>query len=68
MFHLKTFEWIDYTGKEDDKEVAVYILKSARRLETATVFPESFMMNKRRVFAELEIATRGSRACELTMG
>ncbi|KAJ4902906.1 F-box/FBD/LRR-repeat protein [Raphanus sativus] len=62
LFHLKTFEWIDYTGKEDDKEVAVYILKSARRLETATVFPESFMMNKRRVFAELEIATRGSRA------
>ncbi|KAL0897721.1 hypothetical protein Bca101_081682 [Brassica carinata] len=63
LFHLKTFEWIEYKGTEDEKEVAVYILKNARRLVTATVFPESLM-----VFEELEIATRGSRACELTMG
>ncbi|CAH8367184.1 unnamed protein product [Eruca vesicaria subsp. sativa] len=67
LFHLKTFEWIDYNGTEDEKEVAVYILKKARRLVTATVFP-AFMVNKRLVFEELEIATRGSRACELTMG
>lgn len=68
LFHLKTFEWVDYNGTEDEKRVAVYVLKNARRLETATVFPESLMMNKRLVFEELEIATRGSRACELTMG
>ncbi|CAH2069705.1 unnamed protein product [Thlaspi arvense] len=68
LFHLKTFEWKEYDGTEKAKEVAIYILKTAGRLVTATVVPESLRVNKRRVFEELESATRGSRACELTMG
>ncbi|CAF1861426.1 FBD-associated F-box protein At3g49020-like [Brassica napus] len=30
LFHLKTFEWKEYNGTEDEKQVAVYILKNAR--------------------------------------
>ncbi|CAA7062495.1 unnamed protein product [Microthlaspi erraticum] len=68
FFHLETFEWREYEGAETQKEVAVYILKNARRLVTATVFPDSLRGGQRRVFDELEFATRGSRACELTLG
>lgn len=68
LFHLKTFEWKEYNGTEDEKEGAIYILKNERRLVTATVFPDSLMLNKCRVFKELEIAMRDSRACELKLG
>ncbi|KAF8084693.1 hypothetical protein N665_0707s0025, partial [Sinapis alba] len=70
LFRLKPFKWREYEGTEAEKEVAVYIMKNARRLEIATVFPDSLMdmVNKHRVFEELEIATRDSRACELTIG
>lgn len=34
---LKTLVWEDYEGEvEDEREVAQYILRNARRLETAT--------------------------------
>ncbi|CAL9233941.1 unnamed protein product [Arabidopsis halleri] len=66
LFHLKTFEWTYYEGKLEQKEVAIYILKNARRLVTATVRCGSYWASKQ-AFEELEFATRGSRACELTM-
>ncbi|XP_020885643.1 F-box/FBD/LRR-repeat protein At5g56420-like isoform X2 [Arabidopsis lyrata subsp. lyrata] len=68
LYHLKTLEWRDYAGTEVEKEVAVYILKNARRLETATIYPDSDkLVQKHQMFEELEIASRKSRACELTM-
>ncbi|XP_010483164.1 PREDICTED: F-box/FBD/LRR-repeat protein At5g56420-like [Camelina sativa] len=68
LYHLKTFEWRDYAGTEVDKEVAVYILKNAKRLETATIYPETDeLVHRHKMFEELEIASRSSRACELTM-
>ncbi|XP_020885537.1 F-box/FBD/LRR-repeat protein At5g56420 [Arabidopsis lyrata subsp. lyrata] len=69
LFHLKTFEWRDYKGTQAEKEVAMYILKNARRLVNATIYPDSVkLVRKHRMFEELEIASRDSRACELTMG
>lgn len=69
LFHLKTLEWRDYEGTKVEKEVAIYILKNARRLVTATIYHDSVNMSlKHQMFEELEIATRNSRACELTMG
>ncbi|CAA7062494.1 unnamed protein product [Microthlaspi erraticum] len=65
LHHLKTFEWRDYEGTKYEKEVAIYILNNARRLVTATIYP---LARKHCVFEELEIASRGSRACDLTMG
>lgn len=68
LYHLKTLEWRDYAGTEVEKEVAVYILKNTRRLETATIYPDSDkLVQKHQMFEELEIASRKSRACELTM-
>ncbi|XP_019085199.1 PREDICTED: putative F-box/FBD/LRR-repeat protein At5g56810 isoform X2 [Camelina sativa] len=60
FYHLKTFDCKDIEGTPRQKEVAIYILKNARQLVTATV--------SQHVFEELENATRGSRSCELTMG
>ncbi|KAL1195176.1 F-box/FBD/LRR-repeat protein [Cardamine amara subsp. amara] len=70
LFHLKTFEWRNYGGTQVEKEVAIYILKNARQLSTASIFyPDSVnLVDKLKMFEELEIATRSSRACELTMG
>ncbi|KAL1195174.1 F-box/FBD/LRR-repeat protein [Cardamine amara subsp. amara] len=71
LYHLKTFEWREYEGTEVEKDVAVYILKNARRLVTATIYPDSDklvnLVRKHQMFEELEIATRSLRACELTM-
>ncbi|CAH8279894.1 unnamed protein product [Arabidopsis lyrata] len=66
LYHLKAFEWTAYGGTEGEKEVAIYILKNARRLVTATVCPDRIRVSTL-VFDDLEFATRGSRACELTM-
>ncbi|KAL0793751.1 hypothetical protein Bca101_065128 [Brassica carinata] len=69
LLHLKTFEWRDYEGTEVEKEVAVYVLNNAKRLVTATIYPFSVsLVRKRKMFEEVEMATRSSRACELTMG
>lgn len=69
LLHLKTFEWRDYEGTEVEKEVAVYVLNNAKRLVTATIYPFSVsLVRKRKMFEEVEIATRSSRSCALTMG
>ncbi|KAJ0267254.1 FBD domain-containing protein [Hirschfeldia incana] len=72
LCHLETFEWRGYGGttEEVEKEVAIYILNNASRLVTATIYyPESFELErKRRMFKELEVVSRGSRSCKLTMG
>ncbi|KAL1195175.1 F-box/FBD/LRR-repeat protein [Cardamine amara subsp. amara] len=66
LFNLKSFEWRNYQGSEEEKQVAIYILKNARRLVTAIIDPDSVkLVHRRKVLEDLEFATRGSRACEL---
>ncbi|XP_024011690.1 F-box/FBD/LRR-repeat protein At5g56420 [Eutrema salsugineum] len=61
LLHLNTFEWRDYGGSEEEKQVAVYILKNARRLVTATIYPDSAeLASKHEMFEELEIESRFS--------
>uniref|UniRef100_M4EHP0 FBD domain-containing protein n=1 Tax=Brassica campestris TaxID=3711 RepID=M4EHP0_BRACM len=71
LYHLETFEWRDYDGTEEvEKEMAIYILKNASRLVTATIYyPDLFEWERKlQMFKELEVVSRGSRSCELTMG
>ena len=69
LLHLKRFEWRDYEGTKVEKEVAIYILNNAKRLVSATIYPFSVsLVRKRKMFEEVEIATTSLRACELTVG
>ncbi|XP_019086807.1 PREDICTED: F-box/FBD/LRR-repeat protein At5g56420-like [Camelina sativa] len=69
LYQLKTLEWRNYGGTQVEKEVAMYFLKNASRLVTATIYPDSVKLaRKHKMFEKLDIATRSSRACELRMG
>nr|VDD29832.1 unnamed protein product [Brassica oleracea] len=66
LLHLKRFEWRDYEGTKVKKEVAIYILNNAKRLVSATIYPFSVsLVRKRKMFEEVEIATRSLRAFKL---
>ncbi|XP_010443337.2 PREDICTED: F-box/FBD/LRR-repeat protein At5g56420-like isoform X1 [Camelina sativa] len=68
LFNLKSFEWRHYEGREEEKEIVMYILKNAKRLVTATIDLELVTLACRlKVIDELVFARRGSRACELTV-
>lgn len=68
LLNIKTFEWRDYEGREEEKQMAMYILKNARRLLTATINLDSVKLSRRlKVIEELVFASRGSRACKLTV-
>ncbi|XP_020877313.1 F-box/FBD/LRR-repeat protein At5g56420-like [Arabidopsis lyrata subsp. lyrata] len=68
LLNIKTFEWRDYEGREEEKQMAMYILKNARRLLTATIDLDSVKLSRRlKVIEELVFASRGSRACKLTV-
>lgn len=61
LLHLKTFDWRDYRGTKVDKEVAIYILRNAKRLVTASIYPGSVkLVSEHQMFEELEIPTRSS--------
>ncbi|CDY31907.1 BnaC09g28370D [Brassica napus] len=64
LYHLETFKWRDYDGTDEvEKEMAIYILKNASRLVTATIYyPDLFEWERK-----LQMS-RGSRSCKLTMG
>ncbi|KAF2536336.1 hypothetical protein F2Q70_00004581 [Brassica cretica] len=71
LYHLETFKWRDYDGTDEvEKEMAIYILKNASRLVTATIYyPDLFEWERKlQMFKELEVVSRGSRSCKLTMG
>ncbi|XP_010426406.1 PREDICTED: FBD-associated F-box protein At3g49020-like isoform X2 [Camelina sativa] len=73
LFHLETFEWKGYRWQlEDEKEVATYILKNARRLKKATLSTKPIkskeleMLEKRReMLNELANVVRASSSCHL---
>ncbi|XP_010416064.1 PREDICTED: FBD-associated F-box protein At3g49020-like [Camelina sativa] len=73
LFHLETFEWTRYRWQlEDEKEVATYILKNARRLKKATLSTKSIEPNeleklekRREMLNELANVVRASNSCHL---
>ncbi|CAA7055568.1 unnamed protein product [Microthlaspi erraticum] len=64
---LQTFTWSRYFGRRQDREIAVYLLKNARRLETATILADTWEHNvpNLRMVKELTLSSRASSRCEL---
>ncbi|CAH2069760.1 unnamed protein product [Thlaspi arvense] len=65
---LKTFEWVLYEGREEEKEVVAFILRSASCLENVTV---TFSSDHRRsekfkMIKELSFLPRRSPTCRIT--
>ncbi|KAL1199905.1 F-box/FBD/LRR-repeat protein [Cardamine amara subsp. amara] len=73
LSHLETFVWERFDwGRKEEKEVATYILKNARRLNKATFSTtpiESEELNKlkkrRKILDELDGVVRASNSCHL---
>ncbi|XP_010507328.1 PREDICTED: FBD-associated F-box protein At3g49020-like [Camelina sativa] len=73
LFHLETFLWTGYEWQlEDEKEVATYILKNARRLKKATLSTKPIeskelekLEKRRQMLNELTIVVRASNSCHL---
>lgn len=73
LSHLKIFVWTRYHWeREEEIEVATYILKNARQLKNAsfTTFPiQSKELNKleerRKMIKELDCVVRASSSCHL---
>ncbi|KAG7532945.1 F-box domain [Arabidopsis thaliana x Arabidopsis arenosa] len=73
LSHLETFVWRRFDwGREEEKEIATYILKNARQLKKATFSTnpiDSEELNKlkerRKVLNELDGVVRASNSCHL---
>ncbi|CAA0410300.1 unnamed protein product [Arabidopsis thaliana] len=73
-FHLETLEWQGYAGRPEDKEIAVYILGNALRLNTATIsryFSSSRFRHHQKkdlkIVEELKSITKASTSCQLVL-
>ncbi|CAA7055564.1 unnamed protein product [Microthlaspi erraticum] len=62
---LQIFKWSGYTGKRQDRDIAVYILKNARCLKTATILAQPSLVPKLDMIKELKFSSRASTTCEL---
>ncbi|CAH8267945.1 unnamed protein product [Arabidopsis lyrata] len=73
LFHLETFVWTRYEWqREDEKDVATYILKNARQLKKATfitksIIPENLKKLEKRmeILNQLACEARASKSCRL---
>ncbi|XP_010426407.1 PREDICTED: FBD-associated F-box protein At3g49020-like [Camelina sativa] len=73
LFHLETFMWTKYDWqREDDKEVAIYILKNARLLKKAFISTEAInskelekLEKRREMLNQLATEVRDSMSCHL---
>ncbi|XP_010474464.1 PREDICTED: putative F-box/FBD/LRR-repeat protein At5g56810 [Camelina sativa] len=67
-FHLETFQWIGYSGTDEDIEVAVYVLKNARCLKNATISLHSMgTENNLMMINELKSMSKASTMCQLVI-
>lgn len=65
---LETFEWSQYEGREEEIEVARFILRNSARLETATFHPESTdPKEKLEILTKLSMSPRSSTTCQLVI-
>ncbi|CAA7026791.1 unnamed protein product [Microthlaspi erraticum] len=71
LSHLETLVWTRYAwDREDDKQVATYILENARRLKKATFYTEPIQPNikseeREMLLNELANVARASNSCHL---
>lgn len=60
------FEWRRYEGREEEEEVAKYILNNSRHLEMATFYPKSTdPVENLQMLMELLMSPRASSICQL---
>lgn len=62
---LRTFNWSQYLGRPEDRNVAVYILQNARRLETAKILADSYEVPNLEMLKDLTLSSRASTTCQL---
>ncbi|CAA7062552.1 unnamed protein product [Microthlaspi erraticum] len=66
---LETFEWSQYEGREDDIQVARFILRNSARLKTAAFNPKSTdPEEKLEILTKLSMTLRSSTTCQLNFG
>ncbi|ESQ42736.1 hypothetical protein EUTSA_v10016035mg [Eutrema salsugineum] len=67
-FHLETLQWIGYERTLEERESAVYILKNAHRLKTATFSLRSSTTDHRMLMIkDLRSMTKASASCQLVI-
>ncbi|CAA7015381.1 unnamed protein product [Microthlaspi erraticum] len=62
---LQIFNWSQYFGSPEERDIAVYILQYARRLETAKILDDSCDVPNLEMLKELTLSTRASTTCQL---
>ncbi|CAA7062549.1 unnamed protein product [Microthlaspi erraticum] len=62
---LRVFNWSAYTGVPEEKDLAIYILKNANRLETMTISFDECDIPEAEMIKELELPSRASKTCQL---
>ncbi|KAL0714442.1 hypothetical protein Bca4012_021421 [Brassica carinata] len=62
---LQSFSWSEYTGEPHEREIAVYILKHALHLKTATIKSSQWDVTELEMLKELSRSSRASTACQL---
>ncbi|XP_019095649.1 PREDICTED: putative FBD-associated F-box protein At3g50710 [Camelina sativa] len=69
LFHLNTFVWKYYNGREEEKKLMTYILRNARCLKTATFSALEFESKEKatRKLKELVSLPRASSSCKLIL-
>ncbi|CAA0406154.1 unnamed protein product [Arabidopsis thaliana] len=67
---LKILNWSAYFGRPQDRDIAVYILKNACHLKTATFLTDKRINDVRRLkmIKELRLSPRASSICQLVFG
>ncbi|KAG7604211.1 FBD domain, partial [Arabidopsis thaliana x Arabidopsis arenosa] len=67
---LKILNWSAYFGRPQDRGIAVYILKNACHLKTATFLTDKRINDVRRLkmIKELRLSPRASSTCQLVFG
>ncbi|CAL9224354.1 unnamed protein product [Arabidopsis halleri] len=67
LLSLQTLKWSGYYGRPQDRDIAVYILKNARHLKTATILAdtEEHYVPNLQMIKELALSPRASSTCQL---
>lgn len=69
-FHLETFQWLGHEGREEEKEIVLYILQNTPCLKTAAVFLSSYGPRRGEellMIKELESMPKVSTSCKLVV-
>ena len=64
---LQILNWEGYFGRPQDRDIAVYILRNARHLRTATIWGNTVEHDvpNLEMIKELTLSSRASSTCEL---